>query len=320
MSPAEQWTQSEVAVLAAATSRAPSVHNTQPWRLELRDRAGSVLERVDIALPRHDPLGRDRMLSCGAALTNLRLAVRSLGWTSRWSAFPDPTRRDVVGTVTAAGRAAPDEADHARFRAIRSRRAHPAPFAPEPVDTALPGELARGCDVPDVTVRVVPTEAVGDLAQLLLRSAQVLRDDRAYQRELAAWTAPGTSAGPGARPMTRAPDNRLPDEEILIQRLAAESHLVVATPTDTRLDHLRAGMALAHAWLGATAHALTGSAITQPLHVLESRSRLAEILGLPGYAQALLRLGHPIERTTPSARRPFNSLIMLREPEGTWQG
>ena len=42
--------------------------------MELHERSVLLFERWDVALPHQDPKGRDRLLSCGAALENLRLA------------------------------------------------------------------------------------------------------------------------------------------------------------------------------------------------------------------------------------------------------
>ncbi|GLZ36680.1 nitroreductase family protein [Actinokineospora sp. NBRC 105648] len=329
MTDARRWTQAEVAVLAAAMSRAPSVHNSQPWLLELHGRSASVLERADIALPRHDPLGRDRLLSCGAAVTNLRLAVRRLGWTAPWSRFPDPVRPNEVARVRPGERLEPTDTELAAYRAIKSRHSHRAQFTAESLAPEVVRGLAHGVDVPGVSARVVDGAAAAELAHVLVHSASVLRHDRAYQRELAAWTAPGSgpASGDGLSPVAEHRSlpwaglvdrhTPIPDDEVLTRRVAAETYLIVTTAGDGRGDHLHAGMAMEQIWLAATAACLAASVLTQPLHVAESRAGLIEHLELAGYPQALLRLGHPTETTTPSARRPLDDLVRTREQETT---
>ena len=57
---------------------APSGHNTQPWRFRIH---GDVVEvRADrtCALPVLDPADRELILSCGAALFFLRIALRGV--------------------------------------------------------------------------------------------------------------------------------------------------------------------------------------------------------------------------------------------------
>lgn len=101
------WTVGEKHLIANAAAHAPSVHNTAPWVLAFSDddrRQVSVSERLDRALPRHDPLGRDRRISCGAALEHVRLAIRVLGWSAELELFPSPARPDEIARVTVTGR------------------------------------------------------------------------------------------------------------------------------------------------------------------------------------------------------------------------
>src|SRR5687767_356539 len=71
----QDWVQ----VVAAAT-RAPSIHNTQPWRwTATRDRLDVHLD-PDRALPVLDPSGRQQVISCGSAV---EFAVRALAAAGR---------------------------------------------------------------------------------------------------------------------------------------------------------------------------------------------------------------------------------------------
>src|SRR5690606_41301226 len=69
------------ACLAAAVL-APSVHNTQPWRFEVQPTAVEVYADYSRQLTVADPTGRALILSVGAAVFNLRVAVRVLGRTA----------------------------------------------------------------------------------------------------------------------------------------------------------------------------------------------------------------------------------------------
>ncbi|WP_024329972.1 hypothetical protein [Thioalkalivibrio sp. ALR17-21] len=58
---------------------APSSHNTQPWRFRV-DRAGvEVWTDPARSLPVNDPTGRERIISCGCAVLNLRAAAAADG-------------------------------------------------------------------------------------------------------------------------------------------------------------------------------------------------------------------------------------------------
>jgi nitroreductase len=68
--------------LLAATA-APSIHNTQPWLFRLRGDTVDVLVDRRRQLHTLDPDGREMFVSVGAAMFNLRVAVRAHGWEAR---------------------------------------------------------------------------------------------------------------------------------------------------------------------------------------------------------------------------------------------
>jgi hypothetical protein len=78
---------------------APSVHNTQPWRFTADAQPISLYADAGRALPVADPDGREMMISCGAALFNVRLALRSLGYVPQTAVRPDPAEPDLVARV-----------------------------------------------------------------------------------------------------------------------------------------------------------------------------------------------------------------------------
>lgn len=300
------WTQGEKHLIAAAAAAAPSVHNTQPWMPEFHDEYVSLYERLDRALPRHDPLGRDRLISCGAALEHVLLAMRALGWVPDVKLRHDRSHPDEVARVAAAGRAVPSDVDLDRHRAITARRSHRKPFAARPLDGHMRRALLGAHRIDGVGLRVVSEPAeIAALAWLLNHSALLLRADRAYQRELAAWTAPVRQPLPGAgvssatRRVSTLPwaglvrrTTALPDIGFLADRLCREFLLLVETPDDGRFDHVRAGMAAEQTWLTAVAAGLAGSLLTQPFQLHEVRAGLVEALTLGGFPQLLLRFGH----------------------------
>src|SRR6478609_2078153 len=76
-------------VLLTSATRAPSLHNTQPWAFTVQPRR--ILVHADPArqLPESDPTGRSLLISCGAALFNLRVAAAHLGMHPRVRVLPD---------------------------------------------------------------------------------------------------------------------------------------------------------------------------------------------------------------------------------------
>ena len=85
--------------LITTAARAPSVHNAQPWQFRISPEAVEVWSRSPGASSRRIPLGREMLISCGAALYGLRLAVRSLGYLPVTELFPDPARLRLLARV-----------------------------------------------------------------------------------------------------------------------------------------------------------------------------------------------------------------------------
>src|SRR5262249_56317433 len=81
----------QVGYLITTAARAPSVHNTQPWRFKVSPAAVELYADPRRKL-RTDPAGREMLISCGAALFGLRLAVRSPGYPPVPELLPDPGR------------------------------------------------------------------------------------------------------------------------------------------------------------------------------------------------------------------------------------
>jgi hypothetical protein len=139
------WTAAERGLLKVVAELAPSVHDTLPWRIVHADdtRALSLVERV----PCHDPPARDRLISCGAALTNVLVGLRMLDWVPEVRLLPVPGLPHEVARVVAHDRHAPSEDEIARFVAVSYRRGHHAPCLEAPVEPATVRRLtAHGVD------------------------------------------------------------------------------------------------------------------------------------------------------------------------------
>ncbi|SDP67452.1 Nitroreductase family protein [Actinopolyspora xinjiangensis] len=312
------WSSEDVQTLEKAVERAPSVHNTQPWELATSDRTAVLRERSAVALRQHDPEGRDRRLSCGAAVTNLFLAVRALGWAARLRRGPEESgdEPELVATVTATQRQQPSVAEGQRYRAITRRSSYRRPFHEQPLAHVAREALLAAGGAADVHARwITGFDEASSVAEMLGYAARVHRKDRHYQRELSMWLVDGQGGvdpgggiasedlgteGVAAVGLTGS-QSRLPDEQRLAEWIANESIMVLATADDDPAWHLRAGEAMQFTWLTATSLGLAASVITQPLHLTEVRAGLRERLGLPGFPHVLLRFGYPVP--VPGQRR-----------------
>ena len=78
---------------------APSSHNTQPWRFVSGDRELLVCADRTRSLPNIDPFDRELIISCGAALFNLRVALAHFLIPVEITPFPYSAEPDVVARI-----------------------------------------------------------------------------------------------------------------------------------------------------------------------------------------------------------------------------
>jgi len=131
--------------LLGAAAAAPSIHNTQPWRFRV---AGHDLIEVHGAPDRMlwvaDPRGRALHLSCGAALFNLRLAIRASGAKPLVWPLPDPAGEPtLLASVQLAEGRPPELAERELFESIWQRHSSRAPFSARALPPARCAPLGR---------------------------------------------------------------------------------------------------------------------------------------------------------------------------------
>ncbi|MCX2951417.1 hypothetical protein [Lentzea sp. NEAU-D7] len=111
-----RWNPGEAAAIVEAARKAPVYSAGRPWVLELHDRSVYLYEVAHRSL--RDPLGMDRLLTCGAALQHVVLAIRACGWHAEVVFPADHANPDLIAVVEADRRQPPAEEELAQHRAI----------------------------------------------------------------------------------------------------------------------------------------------------------------------------------------------------------
>jgi hypothetical protein len=319
-------------VVAAAT-RAPSIHNTQPWRFTgSADRLEVSLDRGR-SLPVLDPSHRQQVISCGVAVEFAAVALRAGGRDVEVDVAPEPGDPDRLATVRVVGERTADADDEVLARAIPERHTTRAPFLPREVPAELVDRLqaeAGECGVWTEDVSREDAELV--TVFLIERAEQAEQGDPAYRDELQAWlrTDPDAVDGvpvgavpeddPAARPSnwlirdflagqrTEQPTAPVADDDPPppVERPAV---LLMGTMADDRAAWVQAGRALGRVLLRLTADGLAASPLTQALDWPATRTRLQVSLSLVGHPQMLLRVGWPSAPATTTGRRPVTEVL-----------
>ena len=79
--------------------RAPSLHNSQPWRWVLEGNVVHLYEDKDRVLYATDRSGREALLGCGAVLDHFRVAMAAAGWIANVDRFPNPNNPLLLASV-----------------------------------------------------------------------------------------------------------------------------------------------------------------------------------------------------------------------------
>ena len=136
------------AVLTLAT-RAPSVHNSQPWYWRVGQSTLNLYADSSRHLPRTDPDRRDMLLSCGAGLHHCTVALAAIGWRAKIHRLPDPSEPGHLAAVEVVAQS-PGELDVTLAAAIARRRTDRRTYSSWPVpwwDIALMGARAARAGV-----------------------------------------------------------------------------------------------------------------------------------------------------------------------------
>jgi nitroreductase len=312
----------QVDYLIATAARAPSVHNTQPWRFKVSQYAIEMYADLRRKLC-VDPLGREMLISCGAAVFGLRLAVRSLGYLPEVELLPDPDRLRLLARVRLGAAAAITAREREMLEALPHRHTHRGSFEPGPLPVGLLAGLQHDALAEGATLAIVDRALAYEQLVAIIGAVGRRQDlDPVARAEVRRWSrTAGSPARDGipaqAFPATTAREpGRLPQRDFDLGRglglLATggppAATAVLLTAADGRVDWLRAGQALHRLLAHAASRWVFASLYTQPLEATAIRSLIRARLALPGAPQMLLQLG-PARTTQATARRPPAELI-----------
>nr|WP_245644029.1 nitroreductase family protein [Paraburkholderia oxyphila] len=308
---------------------APSSHNSQPWRFVLGEDSVMLCADRLRALPVVDPYDRELIISCGAALFNLRVALASLGIGYAITLFPSSVDPDLLAEVRLHRNRPTGGELAALVSTIQERVTTRHAFSPEPVDVTIERHLMEAARAEGVEVACVSaTEPRNAIADLVAEADRQQFADPRFRRELAKWIhprhtddgMPAYAAGLGslldfATPLVASAIRTFDlggGVAATHRELAVGSPLLLclATGVDDAQAWLATGQALERVLLVATLHGLCASYLNQPIEMGGLRARLGPLAGLPNayFPQLLLRIGHGTpDAATP--RRPLAEVV-----------
>jgi hypothetical protein len=315
--------------------RAPSLHNSQPWHWVAENGRLHLFLEPEPLMGATDPSGRELVLSCGAALDHLRVAMAAAGWDTTVEPFPDPDDANNLATLDFSPLASVTDAQRQRAGAILQRRTDRLPFAAPTRWAPLERQLRSRVDDCVVMFGVVPDDAREQLAEASRLTEAIRRNDPSYQSELRWWTSPfqldyglppssRVSASEARRvDVARAFPTTGYDDRRSAFGVDHSKILVLSTPGDSRPEVLRCGQALSAVLLDCTAAGMATCTLTHMIEVSPARELIQRLSGQPGLPQLLIRVGR-IPRAevhaAPTPRRPLSDVLEFRSQQTAHPG
>jgi nitroreductase family protein len=304
---------------AVRAARAPSVHNTQPWRFVLD---GDALEiHADPVRQLHvlDPRGRQMVLSCGCALFNARVSLAASGFGGDVARFPDSAQPDLVARIVFDPSRSP-QYDLAHLdSAIDERSTNRRRFFDEPVPDDVIRTLVDAAGQEGAqAVEIRRPEHRLAAAQLSQQADEIENADPAYRAELRAWTSDDPRRSDGVQAFAVPHVGAGSEDDLPIRDfdtrgtgwLPTQTHstqnqclLLLGSRDDNRMAWLRTGEALERMLLEIADRRYAASPLTQVIEVTRTNELLRRELDLAMHPHLLLRVGRAPAATQTRRRR-----------------
>jgi hypothetical protein len=310
--------------LINAVKAAPSVLNTQPWLFQVvaDDRINLRAER-DRRLRYVDPEERELVISCGAALLNLRLALQVAGHDSVVWLMPDEKNdRDLLASVEIVSTRAhrPTLVEQRLYESIPRRHTNRQPFERKLLHLNIVAELESAAWQERAYLWLLHQHETHVLLSDIRKANRKINEDprwEDYRNELGQYTnEPMLKRGLGIPPEAFGPlpaNGHIPYRDLGLEwqgpgereRKSFEKHtrlLAISTDTNTRTDWLRAGQGLQRVLLTAASRNAAASFYTQPLEPVNEEDR-PQNPWWPWrrFPQMVMRVGHC---SSPAAETP----------------
>ena len=310
--------------------RAPSLHNSQPWRWVVDGDTVQLFVEPDRVVRGADSSGREALIACGAVLDHFRVAMAAAGFTANVDRFPNPNNRFHVASIEFTASEFVTGGHRQRANAILLRRTDRLPFAGPPDWDTFEPALHDTVDSDAMRLDIIPDNLRPQLAEASQLTESLRLYDSSYHAELDWWTAafevtegiPHSSLVSAAEsdrvdvgrtfPVTHHRERR-PEVDEDRSRI-----LVLSTYDDTRESVLRCGEMLSAVLLDATMVGLATCTLTHITEVPASREIVAGLIDRSNQGitpQVLIRVGltPSIEDVPPpTPRRPIGEVFEVR--------
>ncbi|MDR2192606.1 MAG: hypothetical protein LBO62_07005 [Endomicrobium sp.] len=168
--------------IAQYAIKAPSGHNTQPWKFKINENSIEILPNFTKSLPAVDESNRELYISLGCALENLRIAARHLGYNYDIAAQNE--QGIIVNLVKASS-----STENSLYSQIEKRQTNRSVYNNQKIPDETIKYLENIILQPNTQVYFakIGENFANSLTQYILRGNEIQMNDNDFKDELILW-------------------------------------------------------------------------------------------------------------------------------------
>jgi hypothetical protein len=162
--------------------KAPSGHNTQPWKFKIFDNSIEIVPDSTKALPAVDGNNRELFVSLGCALENLCIAARHLGYMTH------VREQNALGILVHLEKTTDGE-DDPLFYQIEKRQTNRSVYKHELIPDTVVRQLENTSMQENNQLYLFPVNSpsANILTEYIMKGNEIQMNDKAFKKELTAW-------------------------------------------------------------------------------------------------------------------------------------
>jgi len=183
--PTQGSVQDKILFVLSFAILAPSTHNSQPWKFQIKDDSCYVYYDEQFKLPYTDPTSRDLYVSMGAMLTNLKIASQYFGI---WGDMRYLWQGNLIAQIRFNFDASADDNLSGLLQAMLTRVNVRGKFDDRPIDINFLKSLFASLDNGEVVPYLINDKhAIAEIGDLTVAGLHVAHANKNFRREMSQW-------------------------------------------------------------------------------------------------------------------------------------
>ncbi|HEX5798256.1 MAG TPA: nitroreductase family protein [Candidatus Saccharimonadales bacterium] len=307
---------------------APSTHNTQPWKIEVKDNTVKIFADHSKKIPQADPSGRDLYMSLGALIKNIELASQAYGIDYQIKHAVKITDNLPISTVIYKDLKPNSKINKKLLHNIKDRQNYRGYFQPILNKSSEVKDIIAASG-PDVDVQLVTDKTtIQELAKLTARGLRMAYASREFRREISSYINHNLSIKKhglhGYSLRMNFPKSvvipKVMKRKDIGERLSAINYRsFISAPTvailysvDTKEGWLKAGMLMQEVMVKLTGLGISSSIYAAAIEMGDLRNKVSQLTPPKNkntIPQLLFCIGKPKDKLPYSARKKLGKVL-----------